>query len=542
MKKKTDVKQEALLSIDWDNLPKIKDDGMPKIDVNDLVMGENVRDDMSIDPEVVDSIVIRGIHTAIKIEKKKNQNIVTYGHLRITHCKAAIKKCIANKHPERADQIKMIPYSIFSGTEEERYFLQHDENDRRRELNPVEKGKSYKEFMAKYGVDDTYLAQKLHKTVEYVRRRVLITNLSDEIKKDLVSGNIQIGHALLMAKMDNESANKFLKEIKRCNLSVAAAKSNIEYHNNSKRLSDAKFDQAACKDCKHNGSVQSELFETGKTLDGKCLNPGCYGRKVADLVKERKEQFKEVLFKSESDWEEPKGFIQKDSYAAREQGLTAAYLKKCRDESNPEKYLVKVRSDGSIVEYFKPTKKESPKQQAKEAAVNKETKLAEKIDKFRSDLLQEKGTELTKVDSKELKAMMVWHFIQGTYEYEFDEVKAILDLEADEVMTDPERLFKLKEEVLDKALHAAATGLFNEIALNDTELLQVAAKAVGFSYKEQFQMSQEYLDLYTKEELAALMKELKIENTLKATAKRNEYIDLILTNWKKGQVPKILEE
>ena len=75
--------------------------------------------------------------------------------------------------------------------------------------------------------------------------------------------------------------------------------------------------------------------------------------------------------------------------------------------------------------------------------------------------------------------------------------------------------------------------------------LRFIAAEIGVDLKKDFEISEGYLKPYTKPQLEALMKEFKIGRPIewgKTDPKRKEYVELLLDQWKKGQVPKILEK
>ena len=64
--------------------------------------------------------------------------------------------------------------------------------------------------------------------------------------------------------------------------------------------------------------------------------------------------------------------------------------------------------------------------------------------------------------------------------------------------------------------------------------------AAGFTYKDNFQMDEDFLNLHQKAQLLDLAKELKID--IGKAKKNGEIKELILKTWKKGQVPKLLKK
>lgn len=82
-----------------------------------------------------------------------------------------------------------------------------------------------------------------------------------------------------------------------------------------------------------------------------------------------------------------------------------------------------------------------------------------------------------------------------------------------------------------KALGVRWTHLGNDDLASTSNL-------IGFSIEKDWKVDEEYLKLYSKEELEALVKEFKLE--LKLTGKKENYIAEILSVLQPGQIPKLM--
>lgn len=500
---------------------------MEKIKISKVVVKDNIRINYGDLSDLIASIKQFGVRRPVEIDKKGE---LIDGHRRLK----AAKKAGLTKIP---------------------YFVNEEEIEKRTEqmitalhtksLDPVEQGRAFKNFLktneAKIKTA-AELAKIISKPVEFIEKRLLIVNLPDEAKKALVNKKISIGHALLLAKYPEPDCLKLLREIRRENWSVEATKAEMEYHElGGTNLSEAAFDKKDCKGCRFNGSEQTELFETGKSLKGKCMNKGCFMKKIGEIVKVRSKQFKKVLFKSENDYEIPKGFVENGTYAAQEAKITPAFMNKCREEINPENYLVKISATGKLKEFFKPkaTKKEREKTEVK-STIDRSRNVQEKVNEFKTNLMVKESAKLVKPGSNQLKAMVMYHFINdmGFITEEDDEKLGAL-FGTDEGINDINKMLKADSKTLDKALALTSEGLFNEIAINDSEDLKISSKSVGFDIKEHFVMTEEFLSLFTKAGMTELAEELKID--IGDAQKNPEIRAAIIKGWQKGQVPKILK-
>ncbi|MEE9525058.1 MAG: ParB/RepB/Spo0J family partition protein [Candidatus Woesearchaeota archaeon] len=501
---------------------------MKEINISKIVVKDNIRVEYGDLSDLIASIKQFGVRRPIEIDK--NGELID-GHRRL---KAAKKAGLIG-----------IPYFV-NETEIEKRTEQMITALHTKSLDPVEEGRAFSNFLRtneakiKTAAD---LAKIISKPVEFVEKRLLIVNLPEEARKALVNKKISVGHALLLAKFPEADGLKLLKEIRRENWSVEATKAQMEYHSlGGTNLSEITFDKKDCKGCRFNGSEQTELFEIGSSLKGKCMNKGCFIKKLGEFVIVKGKQLKKVIFKSESDYETPNGFVEKGTYAADEAKVTPAFMKKCREEMNPENYLVKITAVGKIKEFFKPkaSKKEREKTEVK-STIDRSRKLSEKVDEFKTNLMVKESAKLVKPGSNQLKAMVMYHFINdmGFITEEDDEKLGTL-FGADAGINDIDKMLKADSKTLDKALALTSEGLFNEIAVNCDEDLEMAAKSVGFVMEKHFVMTEGFLQLFTKEQMIKLAKELKIG--LGDSEKNPEIRAAIIKGWQKGQVPKVMSK
>lgn len=484
---------------------------MEEIEISKIVIKDNVRKDYGDLTGLAASIKENGVRNPVELNSKLE---LIDGHRRV---KAAI-----------AAGLTKIPYFI-NDTEMPKTKMQIISGIFNKKLNPIEQGEAFRKYMDENKITSEQLAKQISKPKDYVDKRLLLNNLPDSVKKELIGQKIQIGHALLLAKMPKTEASAYVKDIIRHERGVEDAKSNLVYNN--KQIKSAPFDKSQCKDCKYNGSVQSELFETGKTLTGICLNPGCYGKKVAEFVKAKKEEFKDVLFKGQSEYDTPKGYIEGDSYTAKEKGITEAYKKKCRKDKN---YLVTISNTGTIREFFMPpSKKEQAAAKGNKAAekakeAQREERLETKVAEFKAKFLRMKSKELLDPESIQAKRLQL--------------IKMIIDNPIEVMQAKkPEAIIKITDT---KALNAEIAR-YSKVALNqlDQKDLILVSRDIGVDLNKHFQITEEYLEMYTKEQLVDLMDELDMDGdeTVDQTTKKPEIIKAILKHNLKGKVPKIMQ-
>ncbi len=288
---------------------------MEQIEIERIIVKENIRTDPGDLTELTASIKEHGVRKPVELT---TSNLLVDGYRRLRAAKAA--------------GLTQIPYFYWDG-KIDKTTAQMLAGIFQKNLNPIEEGKAFKN----YGTDSDgkieALAIRISKKVDYIKKRLLLVDLPEDVQKALIEKKILIGHALLLAKMTKQDSSKFLKEITRSKHSVERAREEITYHGFSVMISEARFDKSKCKHCKYNGSEQAELFETGTILNGVCMNPGCYHKKIKEFVKQKKAEFKDVLFKGEYDHSSPDGYVDSESeWSCKDKGITEEYKKKCREE------------------------------------------------------------------------------------------------------------------------------------------------------------------------------------------------------------------
>jgi ParB family chromosome partitioning protein len=458
------------------------------INIDEIIVKDNVRKDYGDLTELTESIKQYGVRKPLELNSMKE---LVDGFRRLKAAKIAGLKSVPFFFNDNT--IENVIEQILSGTLS-------------KNINPVEEGNAFVKYMADEKIQVKEMAKKISKSEGYVQKRIEIATLPKEIKDELIAGRIEIGHALLLKKMPDKDAKNYLKEILRDKMSVQDARDHAQYIG---RLTDAKFDKTMCKGCRFNGSEQSELFETGKVLNGICLNKGCYVRKMQEYVKKLKVEYKDVIFKGENEYSRPKGY-EKD-YDSR---ITKKYADECRKTRT--NYLVIINDKGELDEYFKlPVQKVSEQPEKVQKQV-REKKLESKVEDFKTAWLIRKCQETIKPGTKEAKAL------------------ALLEMDSS---NDVKKTFELSEKEIDKKIATQAISALMGMGMKD---LLIATSMNGVDIKTQFQITEEFLNLYTKDQLFNLMEELKITGGLEKGETKESLIKFILTNNLKGKVPKIL--
>ncbi len=478
---------------------------MQTIEIKKIKINKNIRSDYGDLTELTDSIKEHGVRQPVELDK---ENILVDGYRRVKAAtKAGLNKIPYFKGSKQIDKtLSQMIAGIFS-----------------KNLNPIEEGNAFRGFMDKHGITAEDLAAQINKKIDYVKKRLLLIGLPEEVKQSLIDKKILLGHALLLAKLSDKDSKKYLREIISGKRSVEEAKEDLSYSEFSVRLSDACFDTKECKGCKYNGSEQTELFETGKILSGNCLNTDCYGKKRREFIKNYKEKNKDILITKE---ETPTGFKDPSySYDLKELGMTNQYMDKCRKERTD--YLVHINDRGNIREFIKIPGKKS-KGKTKEVSLDTKRKevLGNRIQDYKRTFLIDKSFDMLKPDTVEAKVLAI-----GSMVFNLDYTVTHRDIIK---TTDLDKLLKSDHKDLDLSIANLAKIHLNR--LGHKELIKISG-FIGIDMKKHFVVTKEFLELHTKDQLIDLGKEFGLNNIDKAYNKKSEFVEAILLT-SKNKVPK----
>jgi len=161
------------------------------------------------------------------------------------------------------------------------------ENLQRRDVSPVEEAVSFGKLMEVrgYSIDD--LVKQFGKTDKYIRSRLQLRNLIDEISELVIEDEITLGVALELSRFCPDiQKNVYLEHLatddsyswKRLQTKDFRRMLEAGY---STDLSRYEFDKSACIGCPFNSSVY-DLFADGNC--GSCQNPECLRAKQAEFI------------------------------------------------------------------------------------------------------------------------------------------------------------------------------------------------------------------------------------------------------------------
>ncbi len=168
---------------------------MDKIEIDKIKVKENIREEYGDLTELTASIKEHGVRNPIIISMT---NELIDGHRRLKAAKAAgltrISYAYADNNVDKKTEQMLA--GIFQ-----------------KNLNPIEEGKAFKNYMESEKITAEQLAKRISKRVNYVEKRLELEKLPIKVQAALINKRIQIGHALLLARIPGEERLSFMKDI-----------------------------------------------------------------------------------------------------------------------------------------------------------------------------------------------------------------------------------------------------------------------------------------------------------------------------------------
>jgi ParB family chromosome partitioning protein len=146
--------------------------------------------------ELAQSIGQVGLRQAILVRPSGKKFELVYGERRLRACKLL--------------KAKTIKAEIEKLTDEEVKQIRLVENIQRESVHPLDEAASIAVLLESPNYSIERIADKIGKTKKYVAEIVQLNKLQPEVKKEYAGGKIELGHALLLAKMQPEAQTKLL--------------------------------------------------------------------------------------------------------------------------------------------------------------------------------------------------------------------------------------------------------------------------------------------------------------------------------------------
>ncbi len=170
-------------------------------------------------------------------------SIKEFGVLEPIIVKKSIKgyEIVAGERRKKASEIaglETIPAIIKDFSEPEMMQIALLENIQREDLNAIEEAEGYSKLINSLNLTQEVLSKRLGKSRSHITNMLGLLRLPNSIKNDIKNGNISVGHAKILSKLENEEQIMSLAEkIKKDNISVRDLESlvvNPEYTRKNK--------------------------------------------------------------------------------------------------------------------------------------------------------------------------------------------------------------------------------------------------------------------------------------------------------------------
>lgn len=109
--------------------------------------------------------------------------------------------------------LEKIPAQVVEMTDIQAHEAQIVENLQRQDIHPLDEGRAYRELIERSDQEIGSVAVKVGKSKEYIRQRLLLTNLIEKAAEAYRKGKMFDGHAVLIARLGSNDQAKALKEV-----------------------------------------------------------------------------------------------------------------------------------------------------------------------------------------------------------------------------------------------------------------------------------------------------------------------------------------
>lgn len=217
-----------------------------------------------------------------------------------------------------------IPAFVKIMSEEEAFELQLTENLQRKDVHPMKEARAFKFLQDKHEWNTAELAVRFGKSETYILQRLKLMELLPEISKDFAAGDLTLGQALVIARLQKEDQKTLVEDCKDDNGRLDSKRSYYQSvqqledyisENITRELDKAPFDvndaalvpkAGACSTCGKRSGAQSMLFADIREKD-RCFDSACFAKKkglgVLKKVKELVETKPDTIFLEPSGWD-----------------------------------------------------------------------------------------------------------------------------------------------------------------------------------------------------------------------------------------------
>lgn len=217
--------------------------------------------------------------------RELSESIKNYGVFTPIIVKKSIKgyDLIAGERRLRASKLagmKTIPAIVKDYTDDQMREISLLENLQRENLTAIELAWAYKGIIDNLDIRQEDLAQKIGKSRSHITNTLGLLNLPDNVQKMILNGEISMGHARVLSKMDDGyEVERLAKRITEENMSVHELENISKNEEIKKRVPITRRESS--NDYTHVESEMREILGTKVKIDNKKIN--IYFENINDL-------------------------------------------------------------------------------------------------------------------------------------------------------------------------------------------------------------------------------------------------------------------
>lgn len=183
--------------------------------------------------------------------------------------------------------LNTIPAIVKPYTDDQAMEITILENLQRKDVSPVEEAACFGQLVELRGYTIEVLVKRFGKSDKYVRSRLQLRNLIEQVAMMLVKDELSLGNALELSRYCHDIQQAvYTEHLDQDGYQCWRELGTVEFRNRMDRaystdLSKFKFDQSACRNCRFNSAVY-DLFSQDRC--GNCQQAACLKEKQSDYM------------------------------------------------------------------------------------------------------------------------------------------------------------------------------------------------------------------------------------------------------------------
>ena len=178
-----------------------------------------------------------------------------------------------------------VPVLIRDMTDAEAANAALTENVIRADMNPAEEAEAAARLLAENANDRDETARRLGWSRNMLDRRLALMNAADDVRQALVSNQITLGHAEILAAAEKKKQSAILVNLLATTPMPSVTQLKAMLSQVARSLETACFDKSDCATCPQNSNLQASMFSESIAA-GNCTGPDCFTAKTEAKLEE----------------------------------------------------------------------------------------------------------------------------------------------------------------------------------------------------------------------------------------------------------------